>query len=99
MSSSISVSTAFTEPGFRRGDYISFQGMPSFAATTSGTAKGMDESGRRRITASAAGILTVRDPHRYRLVEWLHACAEDWILWPWADLKTRGARALHGVRS
>lgn len=91
MSDTATVSTgSFLADGFRRGDYISFSGMPQYAATTSGLARGPNLTvQRQRIRHITGSALTVRDAERWPVLEWVLARTEDWIVWPCADLVQR----------
>ena len=71
----------------RRGDYITFSGMPSAFVTTSGLVRGMTEQGTRRVIGCDATTLTVRDVHSNHVREWLAARTEDWVVWPLADMR------------
>jgi hypothetical protein len=75
--------------GFRRGDYITLSGMSSYGETTSGLARGKDESGRRRITDAGSTTLTVRECSRWKAIEASRAWVEDRIVWPLSDLVVR----------
>ncbi len=91
-------SGSFAVSGVRRGDYLRFSGMVSGAVATSGFVRGTDVSGQRRVTKVGGSTLDARELHRHRLVEWLHAKAEDWVLWPWSDAKEWTAKRIRGVR-
>lgn len=85
MSDTITTSESFFAV-VRRGDYLKATG-PEYAVTTSGLARWPRVERFTRITHATPSVLTVRNRHQSRIREWLHARAEDWFLWPFADVK------------
>lgn len=79
----------FILQGVRRGDYMTVAGR-QYAMAAGGRAEGYVTSNQRtRVTAASASVLTVREVHSLRAVEWFHRRTEDWIAWPLADLNAK----------